>query len=826
MTNRTFTWLLIVLILSMTTGCAGKRAFSRGEDALLHHDYAAAVDEFTTAVEEDPGKHEYRISLLTARAEAAQHHLKQARGLTDEEQYAEAAGELERALSYDPGLDVAGYELNKIRKRLEMKNRLDEARAFYRERRLPQAQRVIDEILKVNPDQADALALNDQIRSEGRTLIDGVELEVASDEPITLKFKDADLKDVFNILSQLSGINFIFDGEIRSEKISILLENGTFGQALELLLNMNKLDKKILNSKSIIIYPLSKEKAKQYEDQVIQTFYLSNIDAKKAVNLLRTMLQLRKVYVHEELNALVIRDTPEVIKLAKQLLEAADRQDAEVIFDLELVEISHGDGLKIGPKLSDYSLQVGINSSRALTTTTGGTGPVTTNAIGPVVLESLRDLRGIDFLYGLPSASFDLAKTKTDSEILANPQIRVRNKEKAKVHVGTREPVITVTTSGDNVTENIQYVDVGVKLDVEPTVQLDNTVITKITLEVSSVSDRTQTNNGSIALTITTTNAQTALTLKDGEQTIIGGLIRDNNNQSKSTIPFLGDIPLLGDLFTGYSRDKNKREILLSITPHIVRKLNIPDADVASIWSGGEDQLKAGARFSSFAKELTAAVNEPPQIPVPAQAADAGGQRALEPIAAPEDHTSTEQISTLPGMDAMTAMQQLPGGMPHTAMPDIAPPVEVVNVPPLDIPPLPAGGRLAWNGATLVKQGDTFTVDAVLSGVGQLFSAPLFVDYDPEMLEFVRLDEGDFLKQAGATTIFTSSPDRSAGRIIVGAKQGAGGSGASGDGVLFRATFRALTQGLTTLNFDRINFRDPGGTRLTTEVAPLNIEVR
>ncbi|MDF1581336.1 MAG: cohesin domain-containing protein, partial [Desulfuromonadales bacterium] len=277
---------------------------------------------------------------------------------------------------------------------------------------------------------------------------------------------------------------------------------------------------------------------------------------------------------------------------------------------------------------------------------------------------------------------------------------------------------------------------------------------------------------------------------------------------------------------------KNKREILLSITPHIVKKLNIPAADVASIWSGGEDQLKAGARFSAFAKELTAAVNEPPQIPVPAQAADAKGQRALEPIAAPDDHTSTEQISTLPTMDDMTAMQQLPGGMPphgdmpYTAMPDIAPPVEVVNVPPLDIPPLPDGGRLAWNGATLVKQGDTFTVDAVLSGVGQLFSAPLFVEYDPEMLEFVRLDEGDFLKQDGATTIFTSSPDRSAGRIIVGAKQGAGGSGASGDGVLFRATFRALTQGLTTLNFDRINFRDPGGTRLTTEVAPLNIEVR
>jgi general secretion pathway protein D len=417
--------------------------------------------------------------------------------------------------------------------------------------------------------------------------------------------------------------------------VTVLLEEASFAQALEFLLNMNKLGKKVLNPKSIIIYPKTKEKEKQYEDHLIQTFYLSHIDAKKAVNLLRTMLQLRKIYVHEELNALVIRDTPEAILLARQIIEAADRGDSEVLFDLELIEVNHTDDLNFGPKLSTYSVSAGLSNpgSGQIVGSTLSPGSDTTNLVS--------SLGRLETFYTLPTATFDFLKRRSDAEVLANPKIRVKNKEKAKVLVGTREPVITVTRTGGTTgdfSENVQYVDVGVKLDIEPTIQLDESVVTKLNLEVSSVSGRQTTSGGSQVITITTTNAQTGLTLKEGERTIIGGLIRDDATNSRTTIPLFGDLPLIGSLLTSHTKNKTKREILLSITPHIVRSVEMPRAEVATIWSGGEDALKAGPLFGSFARDGETAPPDSPAAPEP-----------VAPPAAPgNEHSSARAVPRIP----------------------------------------------------------------------------------------------------------------------------------------------------------------------------------
>lgn len=218
----------------------------------------------------------------------------------------------------------------------------------------------------------------------------------------------------------------------------------------------------------------------------------------------------------------------------------------------------------------------------------------------------LSNLRGLNALFTLPTATFDLSKTLTDTDILATPKIRVKNREKAKVHVGSREPTLTSTVSGtsDFVSSSVQYIDVGVKVDVEPTIQLDGSVVTKLRLEVSSKGDQLTSDNGNtVAFTINTTNAETVLILKDGERTIIGGLIRSFKTKTRNTIPILGDIPLLGALFTNYDTNDTKREILLSVTPHIVKNIALPGVDAARIWSGGEDELKAGQNFAAFAEE-------------------------------------------------------------------------------------------------------------------------------------------------------------------------------------------------------------------------------
>ncbi len=888
----------VLLLLLVTAGCAGPRAFQAGQDLILQERYDEAVARYFEAVEKNPDRQEYRMGLHNARNMAALDHLRKGRRFLDKGSHAEAVIEFNQAVALDPTVEAGRQELKRAREALRVEELLGQAEQFYRDRKFNQARQALDQALLIKPGHPQALELMEKVKKGRSTMVDGQELELSSDQAITLKFKQADLKDAFNVVSRLSGINFIFDEDIRSQSVTVFLEKATFAQALELLLRMNNLGKKVLNTKTIIIYPKTREKEKQYKDQLVQIFYLSNIDAKKAVNLLRTMLQLRKIYVHEELNALVIRDEPDVIRLAQQIIEAADRADSEVVFTLELVEVNHTDDLLFGPKLSNYSVSVGLanpggkivadslTSGSTTTTSTGGTE----TGLASNLVSGLSDLRTF---YTLPTATFDLKKQLSDSETLANPRIRVKNKEKAKVHIGSREPVITVTINGDQTSENIQYVDVGVKLDVEPAIQLDGTIITKINLEVSNATRLAALDSGTTPLVISTTNAQTTLTLSDGERTVIGGLIRDDKSKNKSTIAGLGSIPLLGSLFTSHGNNKSKREILLSITPHIVRSVDMPSAELATIWSGGEDDLKAGPNFGAFAKSFEAETEQPPvplapgvkgaepllpeALPVPTPAAMTApealptGSPETTPIPFPEAPpesvpapgpgldsvpplaTGAEPSSVLPAGEAPKTVPPAglspeppvpvppvapsaiaPGPLPEAASPagaSLSDPaagegVELVTLPPLEIPVVQQQARLFFQGPALVNAGEEFSLEARIDEVNSLYSAPLFVTYDPTRLDFVRAEEGTFLKTGGQATIFTTSADPARGQLIVGYKQGAGGPGATGGGSLFRLYFKGKSPGLGVVRFDRINFRDPAGSRLQVSGDEKTVEVR
>ena len=853
MTNMhsAFRNLALLLLLLSLAGCGGTRAFKAGADLHQQGRYEEAVAKFAEAVERSPESREYRLGLLKAKVRAAQERLAEGRRLSGLGQYEGALYELRQARALDPTLAVASQEVQRVEALAEAEKLLAEAEGFFRARRYGNAKVTLTRLLEISPGHPRALELQERVQKSAGTLMDGFELDVDSDTTITLTFKSAKTKEVFGILSKLSGINFIFDEEMKEQTVSLSFEKATFSQALELLLRMNDLGKKVLNSKTIIIYSNSKEKAKQYEDHIIQTFYLSHIDAKKAVNMLRTMLQLRKIYVHEELNALVIRDTPQVIKLAQQVIEAADRGDAEVVLDLELVEVTHNNELKIGPTLSTNSVSFGLSKdgqnivsdtlTAGSTTVSSGTDSTTTGLANNLV----SGLSNLQTFYTLPTATFDVLRKLTDSEILANPSIRVKNKEKAKVHIGSREPVITVTINGDQTSENIQYVDVGVKLDVEPLIQLDNTVVTKLNLEVSNATRLAALKSGTTPLVISTTNATTALVLKDGEQTVIGGLLRDDNSKSKTTIPILGDIPLIGHFFTGHNNNKTKREILLSITPHIVKKLDMPEAAVASIWSGGEDELRAGANFGSFAY-FKPELEEPLPVMAPGAVAVAGPPAGL-PEGFVEAEVTEDYAEVVDGAVAAAAETPVGGTGPlpgATAAPSVetivpvAPAPESIPVAPVISPPTPAAAdipelprlgdraRVSFTGPAEVGVGQEVVLEAMVQEITGLYSAPLFVRFDSQKLSFVRAEDGDFLKANGQSTLFTSSVNQEKGELIVGYKQGLGGPGATGSGKLFRLVFKGRAAGSAQVGFDRINFRDPAGNRLVVLPMSTTLEVR
>ncbi|PLX81138.1 MAG: hypothetical protein C0616_05830 [Desulfuromonas sp.] len=896
--------LVFGLTLLLLTGCIVHPAFESGEELVRQGRYDEAVYQYTEALEELPDSQELRMKLFDAKSRAALDHLKTARRAKENGRLKEAVTEYSQVIALDPSLETALQERKRVEYKLDAEKLVVEAKDYIRERRYAQARANLDQALLLDPDQARAQKLLADLKDRKSAIIDGIELEVASNEPISIQFKDAQMREVFKTLSKLSGITFIIDTDVEDETVRLSLERATFAQALELLLNMHTLALRVLNPQTVIVYPDSRDKKKQYEDLVIQTFYLSNIDAKKAVNLLRTMLQLRKIYVHEELNALVIRDTPQVIKLAQQILEASDRDQAEVVFDIELVSVSGTDVQALGTRLSAYSIGIGLSNGQVVTIENDDDTTTTTTQNQAIVASGLQSggpvenlvsgISNLDVFYTLPAATFEFAKTLTSAEVLANPKIRVKSKEKAKIHVGTREPVITVTTTGDTSTDNIQYVDIGVKLDVEPEVQLDDSVVTKITLEVSDKLSEVRTANGSVALQIQTTNAQTALTLKDGERTVLGGLLQDNETTTNITIPILGDLPLIGKFFSHNSSTKNKREILLSITPHIVKQVNLPREDEASLWSGSEENLKAGPSFDAFARGFDAEQNllktrvqpgaaadptlspavvtvaerpvpaivatEPAVQPVPTppvqsvqMTSETTKPKVTEPavvaIEPPGQVATVEQPDEIPPPDMAPATmpEQPETGMVVSSQPDESqqpsqpepgrllppepPPQEVAEVPEeqLEVTPVVAAldeSRVFISGSRLLSLGEEVVLSVEVTEVANLFSAPMFVKYDKDKLEFVRADEGGFLRQDGTPAVFTTSPNPARGNLIIGYKQAAGGSGISGSGVLYTLVFRSKQKGEASVDLERLNFRAPSGKRLNIEVEGMVVEVR
>lgn len=749
------------------TGCAGQQAFHAGDKFSQQGEYDLAMEQYAAAIAAEPERHEYRLKWLEARNRAALQHYERGRQHAREGKLARAAAEYRIAADLDGSLTVAVQKLKELQDRVEAESLIAEAEEFYNKGRYSQAKANLNKALQLRPENPEAEDLLRQVELASQTIMDGYELDLTSREPLSLQFADMDLRQAFAVLSQLSGIHFILDEDIPYRRVSLLLKKSSFAQILDLLLKLNGLGKRVLNSQTILVYPRTQEKEKQYEDRIIQVFYLSHVKAKNVVNLLRTMLQTRKIYVHEELNAVVMRDKPEVIELARQVLEAADRNDSEVVFDLELVEVSHRDLLDLGPKLSSYSISAGLGR-----TIVDADGNVVTNLVSDTLTAGgatdtlVRSFSRLESFYTLPTATFDFAKTLIDSEILANPKIRVKNREKAKVHIGTREPIVTTnisTTTGDVTSTNVQYIDVGVKLDVEPSIQLDDTIVTKLSLEVSSILEKEEIAGGGSALRISTTNAGSSLILKDGERTIIGGLIRNDLSNTRDTLPFIGSIPIIGQLFTGRNTQKSKSEILLSITPHIVRSIDMPRPDVATILSGGEDDLEPGARFASFEADVRTGERD---------SAEEKNQKRVSEIGA-----------------------------------------ETQNL------------EVQLSGPEVLAAGETFTVKVSIKQVRNLLRGRFALRYPAALVQLAGVQPGALMGTSPQESRAVILPSGSEDRVLVEIQRNAGRTGVSGTGPVALFEFKAVKAGSLEFNLEECNVNSGQGLGISCTAEPLKIEM-
>ena len=398
---------------------------------------------------------------------------------------------------------------------------------------------------------------------------------------------------VFEALSRATGINFILDKDIRPDtKATVFIKQAKIEDAIDMVLSSNGLQKKALSETSALVYPSLPQKVKDYQELMIHSFYLTNTTAKQTGAMLRTILKSKDIFIDDRLNMIVIRDTPETIRIAEKLIAANDMADPEVMLEIEVLEVSRTRLQELG---LTYPSQIAVNNlTNILTTTTTNVASTTTGVLTeqPLTIASLQRL-GAGSLGVSPNPALNFRKTVGDVNLLSTPRIRVRNNEKAKVLVGDKVPIITsnVTGTASTITESVQYVDVGLKLDVEPRITLDDYVNIKIGLEVSSLGEKTVTKNGSTVYTIGTRNANTILRLKNGETQILAGLISDDERKNSSGLPGLADLPLLGRLFKNQEDKKNKTEIVLSITPHVLGNINRPDAEVTEYWSGTDGTI-------------------------------------------------------------------------------------------------------------------------------------------------------------------------------------------------------------------------------------------
>jgi len=407
-------------------------------------------------------------------------------------------------------------------------------------------------------------------------------LKPKDDKPVSIELRNAKVKVAFEALSRSTGINFILDKDIKKDtKVTLFVKDARIQDAIEMVLASNGLKKKILSENTVFIYPNTPKKLKDYQDLMLRSFYLSNADAKQIGTMVKTLLKTKDVYVDERLNRIVLRDTPDVIRLAEKLIYSNDLADPEVMLEMEVLEITRN-------RLQQLGITYPSSLSVALGTVTTTAADGTTSAADSILtLANIDKLKSENYQVG-PNPRADFRKETGDVDLLSNPRIRVRNREKANIHVGERVPTFTsnIVGANGNVSENVTYVDVGLKLEVEPRITLDNYVNILIGLEVNSLGARAQSSNGTTAFTIGTRRATTNLRLKDGETQILAGLISDEERKNAIKVPGLGDLPIVGRLFSNQEDKKDKTEIILAITPRIISNIQPPNADDIEYWSG------------------------------------------------------------------------------------------------------------------------------------------------------------------------------------------------------------------------------------------------
>ena len=548
--------ILSLALLLALAGCSGHSTFRKAQVAESTGDWDQAVIHYLEAVRVHPENIAYRAALMRAKIQAAQAHFKKGKQFRAAGVLERAMVEFRKAVELDPTNQYAESELGKVVEEI----------AAVREGRRP---RSIAEMKEgVRGKKAQPPVLNPR-----------------SDEPIDLIFSEpASAVDIYRALGKAFGINVLFDPKLKDKEISIVLSDVTAQSGLEILMRTVGHFYKVLDEHSIIIADDTPQNRRTYEDQVIQTFFLDNAEVKDVMTMVRSLIGAKHVAANEQLNAIVLRDTADKVKVAEQIILSNDKAKAEVVVDVELLQINTSTLLELGLSLSENRLTVSPDF--------GG------EMANQIRFSDIEFINENNWMLTIPSFFLDLFKSNGDAQALAQPKLRITEGEKGNLTIGDRVPIPTTTFNTSNVAgsnivpvTSFQYQEVGIQIEIEPRVHHNEEVTLKVNVEVSDLADFVTGSGGQQQPVIGTRNIQTNIRLRDGETNFLAGLIRSEEGQTELGIPGLSDIPVLGRLFKRTSNDNRRTDIVLTLTPHVIRRADITEEDLLPIWVGTEANI-------------------------------------------------------------------------------------------------------------------------------------------------------------------------------------------------------------------------------------------
>jgi general secretion pathway protein D len=796
----------LVMALAALMGCSGYNTSRQAQVAEQEGDWDQAVMQYLELVDNHPNNVSYQTGLLRAKLKASQMHFERAKLLHEAEALDRALEEYRQAVQLDPTNQYARVELEKVMEDIAVTERGGD------------------------PD----LTLAEMKEAARGARAQPPVLDPRSAEPISLSFpRPVSVQDIYLALGKAFGINVMFDPKLRDQEIAIELESVNAQDALEILMRTSKHFYKVLDEHTIIVVEDTPQNRRAYEDLVIQTFFLSNAEPKDVMTMLRSLVGAKNVAANDQLNAIVLRDSADKVKVAETIIGTNDKSRGEVVVDVELLEIDTKKLQELGILLSDYQITQFLDPSLQV----GDTGGYR--------VSDLEFINQGDWLVTIPSFSYDFMKQRTEAQLLASPQVRISDGEKALLHIGDQVPIpITTFNSANTIGGNIvpitsfQYQDIGIRLDIEPRIHHNKEITLKLKVEVSAITGFVG-ESGQQPI-IATRRIESNIRLKDGETNFLAGLIRTDETTTDTGIPGLMDIPIIGRLFTHKRTDLDRTDLILTMTPHIIRTANIDEQDLLPIWVGTEANITFRGGSPRVESDVEGPFDEDggdedaeriremirrriqnlPRGLQNEQGEETGteddlpGQQIVEP-GTPRDFFEGEPVEREfdPFEDSLPATEDEEDGGPSEVsyrrqhrplfMPASYSPgrhSEIQLAADRDETAAAVEIRLQPTKKR-VGVGDRFNVAVQIDASQQVSHLPITLRYNDKRLQVLDVWSGDFIGSKKESQFLSEFSEP--GRIVLGASRLGNRQGVQGQGTVAFVRFRALTEGRAVVKFEK-----------------------